>query len=391
MKNALAALGIMVAACLGFAPAASGAECAPAKAAAVRVTTQRQALLALPLTDKSGQVPAGAQKAVADMKAALAEFIGASVRCSDANITAENLHEALSDATHATEDEDSEGDAASPDAAKYGYTLIYDVKRWPGNPKLLSVTAAFSIECSVDALLSVFDVSSGSWVEVLRWQADPYDKVGGAFFSLDHQISPPDAAGRWYVLVKRIAPACGTTWSAIDYAILRPEAGRIAPRQLYRAQRAIWWGGDDYGELSANAADFEVRFHGKTLDTSVSVRPWVEHYLLAGDAVKERSQPIALTPVDFLDEWLREPWDEAQRWIDPKSKNALHEPHDRWQKGALKYETLTRCASGLRQEVAVSRDDGSKIVFGITGQGAFTLASAQDGANPCKGGDLPLR
>ena len=391
MRKDLAAFGVMVAACLGFATKAHAADCSAAKSAAARVNTQRQALLALPLTNKSGDVPPAAQQAIAAMKAALADFIGAQVRCSDVAVAPENLHEALSESTNATEDEDSEGDAASPDAAKYGYALIYEVKRWPANPKLISVSAGFSIECSVDTLLSVYDSSGGNWTEVMRWQAEPFDKVNGAFFSLDYQISPPDSSGRWYALAKRIAPACATTWSTIDYAVLRPQSGKTAPRELYRAQRAIWWGGDDYGELNANASDFEVRFHGKTLDSSISVRPWVEHYVLAGDAIKERSAPIALTPVDFVDEWLREPWDEALRWSDPKAKNALREVHDRWQKSALKYESLRRCESGSRYEVAVSRDDGAKAAFAVAGQGAFSLVSAQDGGMLCKGADLPLR
>jgi hypothetical protein len=122
------------------------------------------------------------------------------------------------------------------------------------------------------------------------------------------------------------------------------------------------------------------------------VRLWVERHALAGDSVKERTAPIALSPLDFIDEWLREPWQEALRWTDPNANPATRELHGRWQKGLLKYASLRRCASEARYELTVVREDGSaKAVFAIAGEGAYRLLSAEDEAPLCRGSDIPLR
>jgi len=57
----------------------------------------------------------------------------------------------------------------------------------------------------------------------------------------------------------------------------------------------------------------------QSLDPGILVREHVMRYAVRGDLVR-RVPPLATRPEDFLDEWVRLPWDEAARWTDPEAR-----------------------------------------------------------------------
>jgi hypothetical protein len=374
-----------------LAPAAAFAACPAAQGPAGQIVVARRDLLALPLQG-SGEVSAAAQTLIQSLKAALGEFVTRELGCARPDIAAMELQQTLTEDAHATGlDNDPEDEGFARDAGNYGYALIFEVRRSAGDAQLLSVAVQFKIECGFDAMLSVFDASGGSFVERLRWQSPPYDKISGALGSFDYRISPKDPGGQWYVLAKSIPPWCSSTWSSLNYAVLRPTATPSAPRVVYHAAPALWWGGDDYGELNADAQDFEVRFHGPSKDHDQLVRPWIEHFTLKGDVVR-RVPPVAESAADFVDEWIQEPWQEAVRLTDPKAANsrALHETLRA--RSGITYRTQRRCESTGRQEVLAQSEDGAtSYYFAVTGEADYTLRAATTAGTLCKGTDFAVR
>jgi hypothetical protein len=52
----------------------------------------------------------------------------------------------------------------------------------------------------------------------------------------------------------------------------------------------------------------------------------VLHYSLTPDKV-ERIDPVALSPRDFVDEWLEEPWEQSRLRSEPTARTALEKAH----------------------------------------------------------------
>ena len=88
-------------------------------------------------------------------------------------------------------------------------------------------------------------------------------------------------------------------------------------------------------------------------------RPHVIRYEVDGDALR-RVEPVALRPVDFVDEWLTQPWAAIAPWSDPSTESthaSLYRPN-------LQAEILTEveCQSGKQIEVLI---DGVAYFFQV--------------------------
>src|ERR1700733_11541926 len=152
--------------------------------------------------------------------------------------------------------------------------------------RLISVTAKFGIKSGEDTMLLIFSPRENSWTEVLRWQAPSYKDVSGGFWSFQHQISPPDAHGAWFVLPSHVMPWCSSTWSSIEYAILRP-----GPKVLLKRSEGMWWGDEDFGTLVATQNTADIRFTNRSIDPAVHSRVFIRRYEILGDSVK-RIPPV---------------------------------------------------------------------------------------------------
>jgi hypothetical protein len=169
-------------------------------------------------------------------------------------------------------------------------------------------------------------------------------------------LSPRDADGRWHVLVSHVKPWCTSTWSMIDYSVLRPGATPDAPQVLLDASDSIWWGGDDVGRVHADAHGVDLRYHAASIDTGVHNRVHVRHYEFQGERLR-RTPPVAESARDFVDEWIVSDWDAATEWTAAKARvgtRPLHaELHDR--RYGLSFGRVGVCPDG-RTEVAMDAD-----------------------------------
>src|SRR5262249_15028394 len=131
--------------------------------------------------------------AIAAMKDSLAGYIAATAQCA-ASDDPKQLLAVLSQPFQG---------GPSPDSG-YGSTLSFEVPK--SSRDLIAVTASFGIECGEDTMLVVLSRAADGWRPALRVQSPLYASIADAFWSFDFEISPPDAAGNWFVVEKSIAP-----------------------------------------------------------------------------------------------------------------------------------------------------------------------------------------
>jgi hypothetical protein len=374
-------------------------------AAAAQVQAGRKALLALPIgDDRQTDVSPEAQQKISNIKENLGALADAYMLCAPPTADTQVIQRELSELVKAFKlpDGPMTKDEVPPDLGKYGFQLWFDV-RLTQHPKLISVTAVFDIECGSDTVLFVFEPEGGSWREVLRWQSKPYETISDAFWSFDHAISPPDSEGRWYVVTKHISPWCSSTWSGIDYDVLRTTVDSSQPKVLLSRSDFMWWGNEDYGKIVAGRDEFDVRFHSASIDVGVHNRVFIRHYSITGDNVK-RIQPVAVSPRDFVDEWIISKWEEASRWSAKASLEPLRQAHEMMSQHEkaggttgstlLEFRSAYRCSNGQHQ-VEVSVETGPKfqtersVYFLVAGEGRYTMTRVSDSPNSgCGGQDL---
>jgi hypothetical protein len=370
--------------------------------AAEQVRSARKNLLALPVGDGlQTDVSPVAQKAVASMKNALSDFVRSYMKCTPAQFDAAAAEKNLMTLVGGYEMPSGEvisNDHLPPDFGKYGFELYFGVRQ-SESPRLVSITADFSIECGGDTVLLVFSPQDGSWSEVLHWQTKPYTTVAGGTMAFDYGISPVDESGGWYAVVHTIAPWCSSTWSSIRYEVLRPTADALKPRVLMSNSDYMWWGNEDYGKVTVGRNEFDLRFHSSSIDAGVHNRVFIRHYSVMGDTVR-RTQPVAVSPRDFVDEWIVSPWSVAREWSSKVSLSELQQAHVKWYRHEkatnrlLEFCSAHKCP-GDSYQVEVCEETGKNFnvshsnYFEVARSGTYTMTRVSSVANPrCERRDL---
>jgi hypothetical protein len=360
---------------------------------ASRVDAARNVLLALPIGDGlQTDVSTDAQNAIASMKSRLNELFVAYMSCAPSEIQPGRIEQELSSTAHAfTLEGRSYGPNELPkEANNYGFQLQFRVKQLPANPQVIGISASFQIEYGMDSILGVFVREGDSWREVVRWTSKPYKTVSGAFWSFDYAISPPDNRGSWYLVTKFINPWCSSTWSGINYAVLRPNPVSLTPKTLLSASDFMWWGSDDFGSLEVQADKFDLRFHSSSIDGGVHNRVFIRDFRVLGDKVR-RIPPVAVSPRDFVDEWIVSPWKSASAWSLVAQRNELLKAHRGMRKDPFEeFDSVRKCdGAGNHFQVAVSINEKQKYFLVAAAGANFQMESVTHSPNSrCGGPDL---
>ncbi len=362
------------------ATAAAGCDKPGLDRAVAAVHQARADLLKLPIGDgtSTDETPA-ALRAIAAMKARLGDVVGAFLRCQAPGADPKAVLAAL---THLA------GATGGDKDYRYGSSVSFEVRR--AAPNLLTVTADFQIVCSGDTMLMIF-ASDGGWHEVLRVQSQPYKEVSGAYAFFEYGISPPDGAGRWFVVEKNILPWCSSTWSEIHYAVLRPSGDPLKPRLLFEGKDPVWWGAEDEG-LRVGQNDFTVHFHAESIDSGVHNRVWLRHFAVAGDRVT-RVAPLAENARDFAEEWIQSDWKTMAPWTARADLAGLQAKLHGIE--FFEYASVRRCGQGRTQieltptPLPPARPDTQPYFLVVRGDKDFRLLDAARTPDPdCKGPNL---
>jgi hypothetical protein len=327
--RSLIVVGILVSA---FSAVQAQPPCTQADlhAAAQRVKAIQTQLLAYKLKeDMDESVPPPLQANISAFKDALASLADAALQCTPASANPKLIESTLAKLLDANQPVKQEVyDLKKPPQLDqiYGGRITVKVTAPPKSPNLLLVEFRFDIECSFDSLLLVYETREGHRRQSLRWQSGNYDDVSGAFGDFfQYQVLPQGNSTDWLLVVGHGNPWCSSNMSGYHIDVLRPD-GNVRPHALFH--KDITYNRSYDPSMRCTADGFELRLEVYTPDTNIIFRPGVYRFHVTPTEFV-RVQPIALNGRDFVDEWLKSPWSDAQAWIAPSASAVLKPIHEK--------------------------------------------------------------
>jgi hypothetical protein len=223
------------------------------------------------------------------------------------------------------------------------------------DPGLLVVTTQLWIPCGSsdpDAAIYVFQGRGRKWDLVLATESD-FNAVGRRQASgMDYRISPPDASGKWFLVVGHVPPSCKRAADVLRYKALRPSSDPDKPTVLVNGREAINQTFDPAFRIEAHEDWFAFTI-GKV--RKLDDEPGIEilRYGVSGKEAR-RIPPLALAAEDFLEQWAQTDWVEAKQWS--RETGGLFEWHEKLRgvtPGSAEIDAVQRCAGA---------DDGDQVL-----------------------------
>jgi hypothetical protein len=236
-----------------------------------------------------------------------------------------------------------------------------DFSRPKGEPAWLELSIRAAVQCGDDTSAYLYQWSGDRWARRFALEPDsPLDSL---------QIE----ASATLVLATGWPPVCASAWHPFFVGLYRIDAGQ---KTLLEGTENANTEGETSARLEPNG--MRVEFTGESIDPVLSIRRHVLHYVVdAGGA--RRTDPIALSAQDFVDEWLRTPWERIAAWSEP----SLAAVHNQLPKSG-QMGTVRRCvgASGVWQvSVGLGRE---WRYFSVVDQGEHRYRMAAVSETPCK-------
>ena len=202
--------------------------------------------------------------------------------------------------------------------------LLGDVTLRRQSPFLVLQTA-FGIQCGLDESAYVYSWSSEGWRRVWQAEQDTYtEKAYKPQVLTDVLISPYNRADDYMVLTLGIEPWCTSNWHDVYYRVYRlgPD---LEPKPLVDGDEWAYLGNRPI-QGSITSDDALVEFTTSSIDGGVLIREAIRHFSIDHGKVK-RIDPLALSPRDFVDEWLIHPWRESVFWSESAQRATMMDAH----------------------------------------------------------------
>ncbi len=193
----------------------------------------------------------------------------------------------------------------------------------------LVLQTAIGVECGYDESAYVYAWRNGKWKWIWQSEQNHYTKDEYAVQTLHSVLlSPTLNGGAPLILTLGSAPWCSSNSRNVYYRLWRTYTEDYPAKLLLNGDEIGFLGNHDVPiQGSVGREDALIEFAVASKDPGVHNRPAVRHYVVHGNAV-ERIGPIALSPRDFSEEWLGNPWERSKQWSQPSSVTALQHEHD---------------------------------------------------------------
>ena len=187
----------------------------------------------------------------------------------------------------------------------------------------LVVTAGLGIECGYDDSAYIYSWNGEKWVRVWQNEQNTYtEKEYKPQTLVSVLISPYNRANDYLVLTLGRESWCASNWHDVYYRVFRLGPDQAAPPLIDKSEyTAVGWRDPPIlGSLSND--DVLVEHLTPSLDTGILPREGVFHYEIHNGKVT-RTDPFALGPRDFVDEWLKTDWRESSTWSEAANRRAM--------------------------------------------------------------------
>lgn len=211
-----------------------------------------------------------------------------------------------------------------PDWSQLGFLNPIQLRSVRG---FLVLKTGFGIECGFDESAYIFSWSDEGWRRVWHTEQNTYtEKEYKPQAIVDVVISRYSKTNNYVVLTLGTQPWCTSSWRNVYY-----RAFRIGPD----ANAGPLVDGEELGYLvdppmhgSVTRDEILVEFRVASLDAGVHNRAAVRHYRIDSDQAK-RIDPLALSPRDFVEEWLMSDWREAAHWSESNERGIMRDAHQK--------------------------------------------------------------
>ena len=193
----------------------------------------------------------------------------------------------------------------------------------------LVLQTAVGVECGYDESAYVYRWRDGKWKWIWQSEQNHYTKDEYAVQTLHAVLlSPALKEGAPLVLTLGSTPWCTSNWRNVYYRLWRTYPDDYTPKLLLDGNEVAFLGNHDIPiQGSVGREDALIEFAVGSGDQGLHHRPAVRHYAVHANTV-ERIGPIALSPRDFSEEWLANPWEQSKLWSQTSSAAALQHEHD---------------------------------------------------------------
>ena len=220
------------------------------------------------------------------------------------------------------------GETVCPDWSQLGFLSQIKLYR-PARSEFLVLQTGVGIECGFDESPYAYGWIGDQWRRF--WQSEQDDYAEKKYLPQTLQavlISPTDFRpegdkSTHLVLTLGREPWCSSNWHDVYIRLWRTKAGVTEPKPLLDEREWAWVVEPILGAVDRE--DVLIEYTVRSIDVGVHHRQQVRHYVVKQDKV-ERTDPIALGPRDFADEWLGIRWDKSSGW----TERAARTKADKW-------------------------------------------------------------
>ena len=203
-------------------------------------------------------------------------------------------------------------------------TSVLQVRRLADN--LLGVKCTIDIPCGNDSILFIFEKKNNNWKRSLIWKSPDYKNASGAISGFDYAFSPATDKESWYLLGADQPARCASCWGQQRYYILAPSKSNSYPNIQYKSSELSYQCNRD-AKLKVNKDYFEIDFEGRSMEVETLTRLY-QYRIKFIDGFFRRVPPFADNSHDFVEEWIKTPWNEARHWCKELSCDDLKTYHD---------------------------------------------------------------
>lgn len=203
----------------------------------------------------------------------------------------------------------------------------------------LLLKTGVGIECGHDESAYLFEWTTKGWHRFWETEQNQYNEDAYKPQRLEKVlITTAGRSSDYLILTLGAMPWCTSTWHDVYFRVFRP-GSTVNPKPLFEGEEYAWLGKELQG--SATPGNVLVEYSVGSLDPAVHSRTVVRKYS-TGRGRLQRIDPIALSPRDFVEEWLSRDWPEVKSWTEARNRPRLQTSHTKLH-GTGTFEPTLRC------------------------------------------------
>jgi len=192
----------------------------------------------------------------------------------------------------------------------------------------LVLQTAVEVHCGFDESAYLYRWQNGRWKRIWETEQNTYTKEEYKVQLIRAvRVSPAFNEASSYILTLGTEPWCSSNWHDVYVRIWSVSPSGHEPKLLLDKSQCAYLGTHDVPvQGSVGRKDALIEYTVGSIDLGVFIREAVLHYSLTPDKA-ERIDPIALSPRDFVEEWLAEPWEQSRLRAQPSAIAVLRKAH----------------------------------------------------------------